>query len=274
MNIPVQLRLYNDYIRAAGIVRFEQPNRTVYAAPSKNLLLQQRKAMELLRHLEVAPLPSQIYRLRGLWVMPASHQTLTDILPVWQEQDREGRIEFIRRLGATMGMLHSLRHPGAGDILCPEPRTVAADITALLRKSSLLCGKDSRERFPQILPGLMSSIKDLWVDSGGTLVGNWQGFPPVKIWEDGLMIMGLSGARYSEPLLDLVNIHPQAIGLEDTGFFWEYFLQGYGATGELSANWQEKIEILYRIRILQAAASGTGEKWALEDWQSKWWEKI
>lgn len=275
MNIPGLLRLYRDYIRAVGLVRFEQAEQTVYAAPASRLLLRQQKAMELLRHLEVAPQPAPIQRLRGSCVMAVNHHTLTAFMAAWQVEGREARIEIIRRLGATVGMIHSLRHSGTGDILAPTAKPVALYLAGLARKSYILFSQQDRESlFPLSLPEMLGQVMNLWGDSGGTLVGNWPGFPPVKLWDSGLMVMDLSRAKYSEPLLDLVNIHPQAIGLDDVGFFWEYFLQGYGATGELPALWQEKIELLYRINLLQAMASGMDEMGALRDWQSKWWENL
>lgn len=273
MNLPAQLRVYKDYIRAAGVVRFEQPEMTVYVAPAKRFLLRQQKAMKLLRHLEVAPLPAPLSRMRGLWVMSARHQHLTDFMSVWPQQTREGKIELIRRLGATVGMVHSLRHSGTGDIVLPNPKPVSQYLVGMIKRNYILCSQQGQAAsIPGKLTEMVEAAQDLWEGSGGTLVGNWLGFPPVKIWESGLVIMDLTRARYSVPLLDLVNIHPQVIGLDDIGFFWEYFLQGYGATGEFPENWKPKIELLYRVRLMQALAEGLGEKGAAEDWRSKWWE--
>lgn len=273
MKIPGLLRLYSDYIRSTGMVRFEQPDQTVYVAPARKLLLRQQKAMELLRHLEVAPQPSPITRLRRFNAMAVRHQHLTDFMTVWQVQAREGRIEFIRRLGATVGMVHSLRHSGTGDILAPSATPAARYLAGMVRKTQIMNTLgDNPGRSDN--SDLISEILDLWGDSGGTLVGNWLGFPPVKIWDSGLMVMDLSRAKYSEPLLDFVNIQPRVLGLDEIGFFWEYFLQGYGATCELPADWKQKIAILYKINLLEAEVAGKGEKGAEEDWQSKWWEKL
>ena len=126
------------------------------------------------------------------------------------------------------------------------------------------------KEFPGTVATLTEDTINLWPSGGGTLTGCWLGFPPIKIWDNGLMIMDLSRARYSEPLLDLVNLRPQAIGLDDIHFFWEYFLQGYCATSELASNWTERIEVLYRLRLLKLLQL---QREALEDWQSKWWEK-
>jgi hypothetical protein len=274
MDRPVLLRLYRKYIGQIGMVRFEQPAQTVYAAPSSSLLLRQQKAMKLLRHLDVTPPPDEIKQMRGLRVMRVDHPDLTDFMSVWRKEHREGRIELIRRLGATLGMVHSLRNSGTGDIINPTPRPVGQRLMGLIRKNHVLLRLHGRtSSFPGLL-GLGQEVKNLWGNSGGTLAGNWSGFPPVKIWENGLMIMDLSRANYSEPLVDLVNIRPQLIGLEDVNFFWEYFLQGYCATCELPAAWKQKIEFLYRIRLLQAVVAERGQKCAQEDWQLKWWEKL
>lgn len=274
MRLPAALRAYRGYIWTTGLVRFEQPEQTVYAAPANGILLRQRRAMELLRHLDVAPQPVRIQRLRNLWVMAVQHRPLVDLLPVWQSQAREGKIELIRRLGATMGMVHSLRHSGTGDIIAPRSHPVSRHIKSLIRRNYILLStRKELHLFPGPVAALTQEVVELWSSGGGTLIGNWRGFPPIKIWDDGLMIMDLSRARYSEPLLDLVNLRPQAIGLDDIHFFWEYFLQGYCATSELSADWQERIEVLYRLRLLQALAEGKGQREALADWRSKWWEK-
>lgn len=274
MRLPAALRAYRGYIQAAGIVRFEQPEQTIYAASANIFLLRQRKAMELLRHLDVVPQPARIRRLRRLCVMAVRHRPLAALMPVWQGHTREGKIELIRRLGATMGMVHSLRHSGTGDIIAPRAYPVSHYLRILIRRSYIiLSARKELRAFPGTVAALAADAAELWSSGGGTLTGNWQGFPPIKIWDDGLMIMDMSRARYSEPLLDLVNLRPQAIGLDDIHFFWEYFLQGYCATSELSADWQERIEVLYRLRLLQALAEGKGQKEALADWQSKWWEK-
>jgi len=273
MSISAFIRAYRDYIREAGIVRFEQPDFTVYVASSKRMLLRQRWAMKLLRHLDVAPQPAEFQRVRGFCTMPVNHHTLSDFMPLWLNQDRDGRIELIRRLGATMGMVHSLRHSGTGDILNPAPKPVSRAIVGIIRRYTLLGAINKGTRSIEDTSALISEVYALWGEGGGTLSGNWAGFPPVKIWENGLMIMDLSQASYSEPLLDLVRLRPQTLGLADICFFWEYFLQGYCATCELPADWKQRIEVLYQVRMLQASAMERGVKEALEDWQSKWWEK-
>lgn len=274
MRIPAALRALRGYIQDAGIVRFEQSEQTVYAASDKGILLRQHKAMELLRHLDVAPHPARIQHLRHLWVMAIQHRPLVDLMPVWQDLSREGRIEKIRRVGATIGMVHSLRHVGTGDITCPRPHPVSHYIVSQIRWYHLLLSKQKGlERFPFAVATLTQDALNLWPSGGGTLIGNWLGFPPIKIWDNGLMIMDLSRARYSEPLLDLVNLRPQVIGLDDIHFFWEYFLQGYCATSELASNWKERIELLYRLKMLKALAEGREQRESMEEWQSKWWEK-
>ena len=120
MRLPAALRTYRGYIQKVGVVRFEQPEQTVYVASNKGILLRQRKAMELLRHLDVAPQPASVRRLRHLWVMAVQHRPLADLMPVWHCIAREGKIEKVRRVGATIGMVHSLRHAGTGDITCPR----------------------------------------------------------------------------------------------------------------------------------------------------------
>jgi len=270
VSMPALLRVYRDYIRQAGFVRFEQPHCTVYVAPAAKPLLRQHKAMELLRHLDVAPRPGRIQPLRGLWVMTACHRRLSELMPVWQRQSRQGKIELIRRLGATLGMVHSQRHSGTGDIVAPGTRPIGHYLLGLARKYHALA---RGERAPFQVREIAAAITGLWDNGGGTLTGNWRGFPPVRIWDSGLMIMDLSRASYSEPLLDLVNLRPQVIGLDDIAFFWEYFLQGYCATGELPANWRQKLEVLYKLKVLQALAEGRYRKEAMDDWQSRWWEQ-
>jgi len=275
MNLPGLLRMYKDYIHQVGMVRFEQPDQTVYAAPTCRLLIRQKKAMELLRHLDVAPPPAQLDTMRGLKVMAVSHHTLSDFMSVWKQQDREGRIELIRRLGATVGMVHSLRHMGTGDIVNPNSTPVAQHLVGLIRKNFICLSLQRRaDTFPEKISGLIEDVVNLWGNTGGTLSGNWAGFPPVKIWDNGLMIMDLSQANYSVPFMDFVNIRPQVIGMEDVSFFWEYFLQGYCATSELPSSWKQKIELLYKVNLLQALATGIGEKRAGEDCQTKWWAKL
>jgi len=268
------LRLYRDHIRHVGIARFEQSEETMYAAADVKLLLRQRRAMELLQHLDVAPKSAQIYRMRGLYVMKVTHPQLTHFMTVWQGETRPARIELIRRLGATVGMVHSLRHSGTGDVIQPHPKPVSQHLVEVIRANYRLLSLRGRSNaFPQACADLVAEAKELWGSAGGTLAGNWVGFPPVKIWDSGLMIMDLAQARYSVPLMDLVNIRPQTIGLGDLEFFWEYFLQGYGATCELPSQGREKIDLLYRIRLLQAMATERGERAAQEDWESRWWEK-
>jgi len=271
MNLPMLLRLYSDYIANAGMVRFEQPNSTVYAVSEFSLLCRQQKAMELLRHLDVAPQPAPISSLRRLWVMKASHPALTDFLTGLSHSRRRGKIELIRSLGATVGMVHSLRHTGTGDIVEPDSKSVLRQLTVMVRKNQVLLS--AQGMLSCCYTGLLQDVRQLWGSSGGTLIGNWPDFPPVRIWDNGLMLMDLSRAKYSEPLLDLVNLHPRNIGLE-TMFFWEYFLQGYGATCELPAEGREKIELLYKIKMLQAHAEGKGIQRAQEDLQSQWWNKV
>lgn len=275
MKLPALLRVYKNYIYSAGIARFEQSEQTVYVASANRFLLRQRKAMELLRHLDVAPQPTRVQRLRNLWIMPVRHRPLSELMPVWQSQTREGRIELIRRLGATIGMVHSLRNSGTGDITCPQPRAVSHYIVGKIRRNYLMLFlRGELGLFPGSLPVLSAEANNMWCSGGGTLTGGWKEFPPIKRWDNGLMIMDLSRASYSEPLQDLVNLRSQAIGLDDIYFFWEYFLQGYCATAELPLDWKERIELLYRIRLLQALANGRGQGEALGDWQSKWWEII
>ena len=271
MNTAMLLRLYSDYITEAGMARFEQPNSTIYAAPECSLLCRQQKAMELLRHLDVAPQPATVKPLRRLWVMEVSHPTLSDFLTRLSLSRRRGKIELIRRLGATVGMVHSLRHIGTGDIVEPDSKSVLRQLTVTVRKNQMLLSVQGK--LSACFAGLLPEVKQLWGSSGGTLVGNWPDFPPVRIWDNGLMIMDLSRANYSEPLLDLVNLHPRDIGLE-TMFFWEYFLQGYGATCELPAEGKEKMELLYTIKLMQAEAEGKGIQRAQEDLQSQWWKKV
>ena len=274
MDQPGLLRVYRKQIHT-GMVRFEQPLQTVYAAPTRALLLRQQKAMVLLRHLEVAPAPGNIERMRGFHVMQVYHPDLTDFMSAWLEEHREGKIELLRRLGATVGMVHSLRNSGTGDITNPNPKPVALRLAGTIRKNALLLHLQGRKcSTPWSLATLYQDVLDLWGSSGGTLAGNWLGFPPVRIWESGLMIMDLSRAKYSEPLLDLVSIRPQAIATEDVNFFWEYFLQGYCATCELPGDWKRKLEMLYRIRVLQSIVAEKGQNDAFTDWQVKWWEKL
>lgn len=269
MNLLMQLRLYRNYIAETGMVRFESLNSTVYAA-SSCLLYRQQKAMTLLRHLDVAPQPAAIRPLRRLWVMEVSHPPLTDFLIELTRRRSRGKIELIRRLGATLGMIHSLRHSGTGDIVAPDTKSVPRQLTSLVRKNQvLLAARGNSVPFA----GLLEEVHHLWGSSGGAMVGNWQGFPPVRIWNSGLMIMDLSRANYSEPLLDLVHLNPRDIGL-DTNFFWEYFLQGYGATCELPVQGREKIEVLYKIKLLRALALGQGVRQAQEDYNSQWWQQV
>lgn len=274
MRIPAALRAYRSYIQNAGIVRFEQPEQTVYAASRKGILLRQHKAMELLRHLDVAPHPASIQRVRHLWIMAIQHRPLDGLMPVWRILSREGRIEKIRRVGATIGMVHSLRHAGTGDLASPRSHPISHYLVGQIRRCHLLLSlQKGMEMFPCTVAALTEDTINLWPHGGGTLTGNWLGFPPIKIWDNGLMIMDFSRARYSEPLLDLVNLRPQAIGLDDIHFFWEYFLQGYCATSELTSTWKERIDVLYRLKLLRALAEGREPREAMEDWQSKWWEK-
>ena len=173
----------------------------------------------MLRHLDVAPQPAAIRPLRRLWVMEVSHPPLTDFLTELTRRRSRGKIELIRRLGATLGMIHSLRHSGTGDIVAPDTKSVPKQLTSLVRRTSALA---ARKFAP--LPGCWRRF----ITSGAAPRsdgGQLAGLPPVRIWNSGLMIMDLSRANYSEPLLDLVHLNPRDIGL-DTNFFWEYFLQG------------------------------------------------
>lgn len=270
MKLPMQLRLYRNYIADAGMVRFESSNSTVYAATGC-LLYRQQKAMTLLRHLDVAPQPAAIKPMRRLWVMEVSHPPLTDFLGELTRRRSRGKIELIRRLGATLGMIHSLRHTGTGDIVDPDAKSVVRQLTSLVRKNQVLLAARGNSVHP--FAGLLEEVQHLWGSSGGAMVGNWHGFPPVRIWNSGLMIMDLSRANYSEPLLDIIHLHPREFGLE-TNFFWEYFLQGYGATCELPVQGREKIEVLYKIKLLLALAQGQGVRQAREDCRSQWWKQV
>lgn len=268
---PALLRMYRSYIREVGLMRFEAPCQTVYAAPGLGRLLRQQKAMGLLRHLEVTLPPAPLATLRGVRVMTVNHHPLRDFTSVWQGEERAGRIELIRRLGATVGMVHSLKHLGTGDIINPNLKPIARHLAGIIRKSQVAMALENRA-LAKRHSGLIQDVVKLWGNSGGTLSGNWLGFPPVKVSENGLVIMDLSRANYSEPLVDLVSIRPQDIGLEDVGFFWEHFLQGYCATCELPAQWKEKIDVLYKIRVLQAFS--ISENSDVGDLQFKWWEKL
>lgn len=271
LNIAMQLRLYRPYIVQAGCLRFERPGSTVYAARKRQCLGRQQKAMELLRHLEVAPPPGPIFRLRRQWVMCAKHPLLRDYLAAVEKSRPMGRIELVRRFGATIGMVHSLRHTGSGSLIKPEATCLSEKLTGLIHSRLLLLtaqGKPSSD-FRE-LPGL---VRRLWRQGGSTLVGNWSGFPPLRIWDNGLMIMDLSRAQYSEPLLDLVGFTPELIGLE-SDFFREYFLQGYCATCELPENAKAKLEALHKIQLLQAAATGSGKRQAAKKWRNPWWYRL
>jgi hypothetical protein len=275
MKLPALLRIHRDDIFGAGVVRFEQPEFTVYAAPSSRILSRQYKAMLLLQHLDLAPQPAPIQRVGRVSVIVARHQPLSDYKLVWQRQNRAGKIELIRRLGATIGMVHAMRHAGTGDLVNPHPKPVSRHLAGLIRKNYILLSLQQRTvLWPERVSALVQEAVALWGNAGGTLAGNWTGFPPVKIQDSGLMIMDLSRASYSEPLMDLVNICPQVIGLNDVGFFWEYFLQGYGATCELPGTWKQRINLLYKIRLLQSLAAGKEEERAVSDWESRWWEKL
>lgn len=271
MNLAMQLRLKRNCIAHTGILRFEEPEGTVYAASQGEFLLRQQQGMALLRHLEVAPQPGLVRRERRLWVMEAQHPPLHDFLTALAESKRRDKIELIRRLGAAMGMVHSLRHTGTGDILHPAPVPVAVRLTALARKSLVLLAARGNKNGSQ--SGLLLKIRSLWGDASGTLVGNWPIFPAARIWASGLMFMDFSRACYSEQLLDLVSLHPRDVGLE-TMFFWEYFLQGYGATCELPEQGREKIGVLYHLMLLQALATGREVQRAQADCRSGWWNKV
>lgn len=270
MKLSLQLRLYRNSIADAGVTRFMKPNATMYAAGCRSLLEQQQKAMALLAHLEVAPGPGAIKPLRKLWLMEAGHPPLKDFFVALAGSRRPRKIELIRRFGATVGMVHSIRSTGTGDLLRPDSVPVARKIAAKVKADLVLLalrGKDLSS-----FAGLADEIIEIWGEAGGTLVGNWGGFPPLAIWDNGLMIMNLSGANYWEPLFDLANFHPQDIGLE-TGFFWEYFLQGYEATCELPTASREKIEAVYKLNLLRALARERGIDRALADCKNRWWER-
>lgn len=266
----MQLRLYREIIAEGGLARFEWPESTLYAADARAPLCRQQRAMELLGHLEIAPAPNSLTRLRRLWIMRVRHPLLEDYYGTLRASRRREKIELLRRLGATVGMVHSLRHGGTGDIVCPAPFPVLRKLRAQIRKHEVFLAVRGQ---PQPFPALGEEVESLWGAAGGALAGNWQGFPPVRIGERGLMIMDLARAAYSEPLLDLVSQRPGDIGLETT-FFWEYFLQGYCATNELPQNGKEKIEALYKLKLLGSLASGIGIKQAREDYRSQWWQEL
>lgn len=271
MNLTLQLRLYRNSIAHAGVLRFIKPNSTVYVAGCRSLLEQQQKAMGLLSHLEVAPRPGPIKPLRKLWLMEVAHPPLKDYYVALAGSRRQGKVELIRRFGATVGMVHSLRNTGTGDLLKPDSVPIAKKIIKKVKENQILLTMRGKDVCP--FAGLTDEVVDIWGEAGGTLVGNWDGFPPLAIWDNGLMIMNLAKANYWEPLFDLASFHPQDIGLE-AGFFWEYFLQGYGATCELPTDGQEKLEIVYKINLLQAIARERGVGRAMDDCQSQWWKTV
>ena len=267
----MQLRMYRDYINSVGAMRFERPESTVYAARKRCGLHRQHKAMGLLRHLEVAPSPGRIRALRRLWVMETRHPPLGDFLTALAANRRRGQIELIRRLGATVGIVHSIRHTGTGDILKPNPTSIRRRLLLLVRKNQILLAGSGQDCHS--FAGLADRINDLWLEGGGTLVGNWIGFPPVRKWDNGLMIMDMSRASYWEPLWDLVNCCPEDADL-DIKFFWEYFLQGYCATCELPSQGMAKIEVLYQIKLLEAYGTGIGIRQAQGAFKSQWWKEL
>lgn len=272
MNLAMELRLYRNHIAQKGTMRWDGPNFTLYASARRCLLERQLKAFNLLRHLDVTPSPGGIKPYRRLWVMEAAHPPLTDYFVALAGSRRRSKIELIRRFGATVGMVHSLRNAGTGDLLQPESIPVAKKMLGKVQIYRVLLAQRGQSN-SVCWDGLSEAITGLWGAAGGILAGNWNGFPSVAVWDNGLLIMDLSRADYWEPLFDLASFRPEAIGL-DRLFFWEYFLQGYGATCEFPEREKEKIETVYRYNYLQALAVGKGASHAEEDLRSQWWRKV
>ena len=228
-------------------------------------LLRQHKAMELLRHLDVAPRPGRIQPLQAR-VMTACHRRLSELMPVWQRQSRQGKISD-QAPGGNVGDGPFPASLGTGDIVAPGTGPLSLPVGP---GAQIPCPGAGRTGAFQVRE-IAAAITAFGITEAA-LTGNWRGFPPVRIWDSGLMIMDCPGQLLGT-LLDLVNLRPQVIGLDDIAFFWEYFLQGYCATGELPANWRQKLEVLYKLKVLQALAEGRYRKEAMDDWQSRWWEQ-
>lgn len=264
MNLSQILRVYRHYIAAVGLCRYETTRQTVYISSRLKPLLRQQQALTLLAHLEVAPAVESLERWRGLYLLVTTHPPCRGFLEEWQQSSKSHRVELVRRLGATLGMVHSLRDVRTGPIDNPGPlppgKQIAAELKLYRAWDEQPSGVDKG-----------AAAEQVWDCPGSALVGNWTGFPPLNVWDNGLIVMDFSRARFFDPLWDLVRLDPACLNWQDGARFWEYFLQGYCASGELPDNWRVKIALLAELSRLRELARGNG---AAENSQNRWWEQL
>jgi hypothetical protein len=264
MNLGLHLRRDKDLILKYGFAAFHESSVTYYAGPKGSpKLASQVEALKLLRHLEVAPQPGVFSSLRGFALLPAYHRPAQDFSRLVGEAARPEQVELVRRLGAAVGMVHSMKSLWVGPIEQPGTNQVSF-IKTLLVKGAITSG--------QPLPkNLWDRIEELWQGSGASLVVGWQGWPELRVTEDALLIMDFSHALFFDPLWDFVRLEPCPLqmGIE----FWDFFLQGYCATGELEANWREKVEVLYQVAQFVAPRKSRCED-LICHYQSRWWDTL
>ncbi|MTI95054.1 MAG: hypothetical protein FH749_06125 [Firmicutes bacterium] len=257
MKLPLILRRNKAEIRTATMTIFEKPLHTYFVSPHVPTISRQRAALAKVGHLGIAPSICKEFRLRGFNVLMANHMRLQPYQPRLLEGSRAEKIQLIRRLGAAIGMGHSIREERIGLLGSNTKPSVAAMLHHLNNMS--MNGGRKRE--------VSEIISSLWTESGGALVLNFRQWPQVNLADGALFFMDFSRAMIFDPLWDLARLNPGSIGLEEL-FFWEYFLQGYCATGELPANWKERLEVLTGILSLHSKTARPA------DLRRKWWKQL
>lgn len=264
MNLSQILRVYGHCISAVEMCRHETPRQTIYISSRLKPLVRQRQALALLAHLEIAPAVVTMERWRGFYLLITFHPPSQGFLSKWRSSSHAHQVEMIRRLGATMGMVHSLRDVRTGPVDRPRPLLPGKQIVAELKLHHCRRGDGDDGN------NLVEAAKMLWTRPCSSLVGGWNRFPDLKVWENGLVLMDFTRARYFDPLWDLVRLDPGYLNWQDSERFWEYFLQGYCASGELPERWREKLTVLAELTAWKGLAHQGGRNCPT----SHWWDNI
>ncbi len=272
MNLSQFIRVNRGNLALGGICRYETRQQTVYITRRHRPLLRQKQAMEMLAHLEIAPVFVSLDRWRGCCLLVADHPRCQSFLTGWRYSSHDRQVELIRSLGSALGMVHSLRDVRSGPIDCPGSDSTGQlvvrqlgryRVLATLRSGHEAVGDNNLEQLAQ----------KIWASPASSLVGNWQVFPDVRVAGEGLIIKDFSHAGYFDPLWDLVRLDPACLDWHDADRFWEYLLQGYCASGELPFDWRDKLTVLVELLRLQDLAAGRQPRFTEASQHSLWWER-
>ncbi len=272
MNLSQFIRVNRDNLALEGVCRYETVRQTVYISSRLRPLLRQKKAMEMLAHLEITPVFNSLDKWRGCHLLTASHPPSQSFLTGWQTSSHQRQVELIRSLGSALGMVHSLRDVRSGPIDCPNPASTGELVARQLGRYRVLAVlRSGREAVGD--NDMVEMAKKIWARPASSLVGNWQIFPDVRVAGEGLILKDFSHAGYFDPLWDLVRLDPACLDWHDADRFWEYLLQGYCASGELSFDWRDKLTVLVELLRLQDLAAGRQPRLTEANQHNLWWER-